>query len=196
MAHLSFSQLNEYLDETLEASTRENVQDHLQSCPECQARLNEIQGIFRLLGELPESELEHDLRPTLMLQLGKKPTLPMHPIFAVQAGAALGTVLWLVIAASSLIRIPAIRFPYPGFQFPNLDPVSLGLAFQRSLPNALTNLPPPRLILPDSLMSFARLPELGTQPSLSHLALLIVSTLILGLIGNALLMDQTSRIRK
>jgi Putative zinc-finger len=196
MHHLSASQLNEYLDNTLEATTREAVAEHLTSCTECRARLEEIRSIFGLLAELPESPLQHDLRSRILPRLRQKHSPSLNPFFAAQLGAALGTVLWLVVATSTLIQIPIVRLGFPEFQFPNADLLTLRLVSQAYFPSLLPNLIGSQFVIPDLSSILPHLPGLEGQLSVPHLALLIAGTLFVGLIGNAFLLSRSPQERK
>lgn len=76
MRHLDESALNEYLDEALDQPARRAVEAHLDVCPDCHARLDDLRMVFyslRLLGEKP---LAHDLAPGIIGRL-PGPTLPL-----------------------------------------------------------------------------------------------------------------------
>jgi hypothetical protein len=191
MHHISSSQLNEYLDNALEAPTREAVGEHLTSCTECRARVEEIKGIFDLLAELPESPLQHDLRSRILPRLPQKQSPSLNPFFAAQLGAALGTLVWLLVATSTLIQIPIIRLGFPEFQFPNVDLLALRLASQAYFPSLLPDLIGPRFVIPDPSSILPHLPSLDGQLSVADLALLIAGTLFVGLIGNAFLLSRS-----
>ncbi len=60
MNHLSDFQLNEYLDHILDESTRCALELHLEACPDCSARLQELQLVSVHLANLHEAQLSHD----------------------------------------------------------------------------------------------------------------------------------------
>lgn len=53
--------LNEYLDDSLSAMERDNLQRHLSVCAACARRLDALQCVFDVLAALPEKNLERDL---------------------------------------------------------------------------------------------------------------------------------------
>ncbi len=91
MNHLTESTLNEYLDEALDQSARRAVEAHLDACPRCRARLDDLRLVFYSLSLLSEKPLAHDLTPRILDRL-PGPTLPLgwKLALAIQAGVAMG----------------------------------------------------------------------------------------------------------
>jgi hypothetical protein len=192
MHHISSSQLNEYLDDTLDGTTRQAIEEHLTACRECRARLDEIKSVFGLLAELPELPLRHDLRSRILPRMRRSRSPSLNPFFAAQLGAVLGTMVWLVIATSTLIQIPSLRLGFPEFQIPNLDLLTPRLAFQSYFPNLIA----PQFSMPDPSSLLTHLPGLENQLSIPLLGLMITGTLFLGVIGNAFLLSRSPQERK
>jgi anti-sigma factor RsiW len=65
--------LNEYLDRegvyTTPGFPRQELDEHLQSCPECRSRAVELRALSRMLAEIPEEPLHHDLRVGVLNRL-------------------------------------------------------------------------------------------------------------------------------
>lgn len=57
--HLTYEQLNEYLDN--ESGERARIETHLSACDECTARLTALQNLFAEIEVLPEVALSRDL---------------------------------------------------------------------------------------------------------------------------------------
>lgn len=66
MTHLTDDQLNEYLDN----STLENSSiRHLDTCKDCQFRLEELRSVFTAIESLPEIAMPRDLTTSIMVKL-------------------------------------------------------------------------------------------------------------------------------
>jgi hypothetical protein len=91
MRHLDESLLNEYLDEVLDQSARHKTEAHLDICPDCQARLNDLRVVFYGLGLLTEKPLDHDLTPVILSRLPESRLSPGWRVaLAIQAGLSMG----------------------------------------------------------------------------------------------------------
>ena len=189
MNHLTDSQLNEYLDGTLDALTKRHCDKHLADCASCRARLAELQSLFAELSALPEARLPHDLTAPVLAGL-RKPPRRWTPAFAAQLGAALGVFIWLATQLARLIpsisafrhqglTIPTFQPSIPDFEIP--DPHSLLTIFY-----SLFSLPAfhPSSFLPH--LSPIHLPTF--QLSSLNLAFISVSVSVLWIIGNAALL--------
>jgi hypothetical protein len=189
MNHLTDSQLNEYLDNALDAAPRRGVQAHLQSCDDCRARLEEIQLVFDSLADLPEARLARDLSSSVLMQLPKRQTRVWTWAFAAQLGAALGALLWLSMemAQSAPPLFSALRLP----QFALPGPVSVISGFQLPAPDSLFIIPGLRFPIP----AF-RLPVLDLQLSTFNLVFLVTASLALWVIGNTTLLRDRMETRK
>ena len=69
MNHLSYAQLNEYLDQALSPAARLWADEHLQSCHACRDRLEQAEFVFDALAGLADARLSHDLAPAVMAKL-------------------------------------------------------------------------------------------------------------------------------
>lgn len=76
--HLDELTIYEYLDGELDAAASQSVSSHLAICPDCQAQLARLQGLFATLDSLPELPLTVDLTPRVLAALRPqaKPFLP------------------------------------------------------------------------------------------------------------------------
>ena len=114
MNHLDDFTLNEYLDEALDESSRQDVETHLASCPDCRIRLEDLQAVFAELEALPETTLAHNLTLSVLARLPQ--TMPARAVvwtraFAAQLGVALGAFIWLAMQVVNFVRIPQISMP-------------------------------------------------------------------------------------
>jgi anti-sigma factor RsiW len=172
MKHLTEMQLQEYLDRTLPASARRLAGAHLLSCDLCAGRLEELKLVFAGLASLPEARLSRDLAAALLPRLPQTEPRMWTPVFAAQAGAALGGVIWLAGEAAKTIQ--KIEFAS----------ILLFLSRLEALPRLKLNLPDFAFILPAiHLFDFGR-----AEVSTFNVALLAVSALALWLAGNAALL--------
>jgi len=114
MTHLTDDQLNEYLDN----STLENSSiRHLDTCKDCQFRLEELRSVFTALESLTELQPPRDLTSTIMAKLSpvwggmaSRPTKTWTWLSAAQAIGAFAILAWL---ASSFTLPPEIATYQP-----------------------------------------------------------------------------------
>jgi anti-sigma factor RsiW len=96
--HIDEFVLNEYLDETLSDNERDVVAQHLAVCPDCQARLAELQRVFTALANVAEVELTTDLAPRVLadMPLQEQPRRWLRLMVGMQAVTAVIflTILW------------------------------------------------------------------------------------------------------
>ena len=171
MNHLTDEQLNEYLDNVLEPAARTDAHRHIESCPGCQARLDEIQAVTAMLAGLPEIPLTHDLSKNVLLRLPQKSGRIWTRALAAELGGALGMLLWLSaemskpVAALLLtlalpkISLPAIHFPEYALKLPSFNVPTAIPRLQVTLPPLplpVLNLPAfdPRLVVPVAILVF------------------------------------------
>ena len=175
--HLTDNQLNEILDAS--PVTSSPVTHHLEDCPDCRARLEDLRVIFLALESLPEVKLPRDLTAAILAQI--KPAwggMAFRPttwkwIFAAQTFGALAIAAWL----SSSFELPASFLTY---QPPTLDSLLASLfAFLSSFSFEL-----PTFDVHLSTFNF--------QLSTFNLTLLIVSAAALWVVGNGLLLRGTT----
>ncbi len=180
MKHLTESQLNEYLDNTLETSARREMDLHLQECAECRARLNKLQSIFTALAGLPEARLARDLSSSVLSRLPEKQPRIWTPFFAAQVGAAIGMFIWLSTQIMNFIPTDLSALRFPQFSIPTFPLFTLYSLF--------SILHPPLSIPTFNLPTF--------QLSTSNLVFIIVSVSALWVIGNATLLRNRREVRK
>ncbi len=75
--HIDEFVLNEYLDGMLEAAEETAVRHHLASCPDCRARLTELQNLFSTLEEVAEMPLQIDLSQRIMAEIEPTSAIPL-----------------------------------------------------------------------------------------------------------------------
>ena len=67
--HPDENQLNEFLDGYLDESAMADLEMHLETCPDCTARLGELQTVFFALAELPDVDLDQDFSKAVISEL-------------------------------------------------------------------------------------------------------------------------------
>ncbi len=72
MKHLTEDQLNEYLDNAVEAPVQARMALHLSGCADCRARLVSLQTVFQALAALPEETPGRDLTPSVLQALPRQ----------------------------------------------------------------------------------------------------------------------------
>lgn len=125
MKHLTEDQLNEYLDNAVEAPVQARMALHLSGCADCRARLVSLQTVFQALAALPEETPGRDLTPSVLRALPRSFSgLAWRLAFAVQAGLSLGLLLlfapvvtsrltWIVHGLAGQIDAPEVKLPIP-----------------------------------------------------------------------------------
>ncbi len=206
MNHLSDSQLNEYLDHTLDASTRRVVESHVEICSDCRARLEELQMVFSDLRDLHEAKLLHDLTSSVMTSLPQKQPRTWTSLFAAQLGAALGMLIWLSVQAAKWVVPSLAEFPFPILHFPLSTPrFALPVSHFQLLTShfPLPNLHSPFSILhpPSSILYFPSSIfdlQLSKFPTLQPFDTILVTVIVfvLWLVGNFSLLRNRSGVQK
>jgi hypothetical protein len=195
MNHLDDYTLNEYLDRALDESARAEVEAHLDTCAACNAKLDELRKLFAELGDLPEVNFEGDLAPAIFERLPRHE--PIRPwvwtrSLAAQLGVVVGFVFWLGMQVTSFVRVPqfawpkvstvelrslfmhllTIQFSIPKFRFPDFS-------YQISTLNIqMPSFTPPALF------------KASFQVSTVHIVVLAISTIILWVVGNVILLKS------
>jgi hypothetical protein len=185
MNHLDDFMLNEYLDHALDKSRRVEVDAHLHACAACHARLEEFQTFFAELKYLPEAHLEHDLTPAVLARLPRKaPIISWRwtRAFAAQLGVAVGFMFWLVMQAIPYINIPQLALPrFPRFDFEIL--AARLLSFHFPMPKFQLS------VLNVQIPTFSlQLPSIDMQISTNHLTVMVISTILLWVVGDVILL--------
>ena len=172
---------------------------HLSSCVECRARLEELKGLYSNLAELHEVELSGDLTSSVLAHLPRVRSNLWTRAFAAQLGAALGLALFIAVEIAKSLRIPPlpasqISLPEFGFAIPN---------FPSTIPESL--FPIFRSLFSISRFSFPtfsaplyipQLPAFRIPLSSFQTSIIVIFTLLLGFIGNAILLCERSEVRK
>jgi len=188
MEHLTEEQLNEYLDNSLDAPELARMGAHLSDCPDCRARLASLQTVFQALAALPEETPSHELTSSVLKALPNGSSgLGWRLAFAMQAGLSIGfLLLFFPFLASRIagilpgltaqLAVPEVKFPNPtGFHF---SPPVVPLPF------------------PSHPFSLA-LPVTITHANFSNWLLLGIAAALLFIVGNfSLIFHNTSRTRK
>jgi hypothetical protein len=180
--HIGHEALYDYLDRSLDARAMADVERHVRGCPECATRLHEARALFGRLAEMETPSLQADLAPQVIssLMAARRSTvrwrwvLAGQTIAAVSALAVLGAHLedWIMQA----LRDPALQaVRQSGTQL--LAEVSVWITpFLDLIPSLPTRLAPMRLPLPQ------------LDGPAAGWGLLAGSAVLLGLMGNALLL--------
>lgn len=80
--HFYVSRLRAYLDEALTATETERVRDHLAGCPACQAKLEAMSEVTRLVRSVPaEVEPPPHFGPDLQVRLARLRSKQAHPLY-------------------------------------------------------------------------------------------------------------------
>ncbi len=94
MKHPTEAQLNEYLDNVLEATAQSHISVHLTICADCRGRLASLETVFQALAALPEEKLGRDLTPAVLHALpGSFFGLIGRLALTIQVGVSLGVLL-------------------------------------------------------------------------------------------------------
>ncbi len=197
MNHLTDSQLNEYLDDTLDETTKIKFDSHLQTCEDCSARLCELKFLFTSLESLPEVKLRRDLSPAILARLPQKQPRLWTPFFAAQLGAALGLFFWLSVQVTNFITPIISTSRFPPFTMPNFQYAISNFQFPNfhSLFTIFISL----FSIPKFQLPTFNLPTF--QPSILNLStfdliFISASVFLLWLVGNLSLLRNRSGVQK
>ena len=199
MNHLTENQLNEYLDNLLDEQTRQSVEIHLSQCADCRNRVEALKQIFADLDNLPEIPLPRDLTPDILAKLPQEePVRVWTRAFAAQWGLVVGTLVWLGIQLIPLVGIPQFTLPkFPIINFEALFTRLLTIRFPTpdfQLALIKYQLPPVHFQLP--ALTPLTVFNLGFQPSTALIATLAISALLLGVVGNIILLRSGQETQK
>ena len=174
--HLTDEHLNEYLDSGAAVSSAAH---HLDSCPACRARLEELRAVFTALESLPDLQLSRDLAPSILARLPAswgglafRPAAAQKWIITAQALGALAIAAWL----SSSLELPAAILAY---QPPTLDSI---LASFFALLSSF-----------DVQLSTFNLPTAVIDLQSSTVLMLAAAAILLGVVGNGILLRASPR---
>ena len=192
MNHLSDFQLNEYLDNILDESTRRALESHVETCPDCRARLEEVRLVSIDLENLHEVKLSHDLTPSVMVHLPQGKPRTWTLFFTAQLGAALGALLFIIFELAQAVHLPPAStfrsfIPEFGFEISRFQQSSLYPLFATINPSSFFTYSPFR---------FPQLPTFQFPFSNFQISVIVLFTLLLWLIGNAILLHERSEVQK
>lgn len=199
MNHLDDAALNLYLDSALAPSEVADMNTHLAACPECAARLGQLRALFASLDSLPRESapLERDLSASVVAAIRKG---------ALQKPAAQPTLappIRLALAAQAALAIIALAaaMPFAAQALPTETASQLAVEVSTELIGIAAGLSTQLAALTDSVQRFASetLAALTTQPPdlpVFSLALCLAAAGVLWLVGNGVLLRQTSRIER
>jgi hypothetical protein len=165
MKHITETQLNEYLDNTLDKRLSQEVETHLSICGDCCRALDELRNLAAVLITLPDEPLCRDLTPSVLAKLPQPRTrLVWKLLLAAQAGIAIGMVILLL---SNLLAWFQPQ-EWLALVFSQLASLELPLSY-------------PQINIP-------QLPAFNFQTSSTNIVFLAVSALLLWGVGNAILL--------
>ncbi len=180
--HLGDEAIYDYLDRSLGGQARIEAERHVQSCPECALRLREAQALFAQIASMTAPRLATDLAPGVVasLQAARKASVRWRWVLAGQAAAA--------IAALAALGAYLQRWVDPVLHDPAF--VAVRQAGALLLADVSGWLAPFLDLVPSSPMRMAplRLSLPHLQGPVSGWAALAGTALLLGLLGNALLL--------
>lgn len=176
--HLTDDQLNEYLDN--EIADHAQIELHLSSCHECQARLAALRNLFTEIESLPDLTLSRDLATHFKRQSSPSYQLPRWLTLTATFQAALA-VIALVIASPLVMQLIT---PYvSSVQIPSFADVLVQLQSQR--------------IAWLDLFSGLQIPSVPEIPVVELSSMVVVLTLIgvstLWIVGNGLLLRNSNK---
>ena len=122
--HLTETQINDYVDETLEPGEQASVTEHVHACAECRAEVAALQTMLQKVGALPTSIAPaRDLRPNMWAQTDRKSL--WHWRYPLAAAAivliAVSSLLTLVLSRNETVQTPTAIVTTPN----TVDLVSL-----------------------------------------------------------------------
>jgi hypothetical protein len=184
--HLTETQLNEYLDQMLDESSRQQLDAHLAMCDQCRAKLNELEMLFSTLADLPDIPLTRDLAPGVLASLPKvtqTPTLWRQPAFIIQS---LLTIILLAVSMPILrtlgqgVSAWGSEIVLPTMDFPSLSEIVAQLL------TFFTWKPQFTFVMPEISLTMPSLPALPTIPfdPDANVLILLISAGILWVVGN------------
>ena len=192
MNHITDVQLNEYLDNILDQPTRLALESHLFTCPNCRARFEELQLVSVNLANLHEVRLSYDLTASVMTHLPPEQPRTWRLFFAAQLGASLGALLFIIFELAQAVRIPTnstFQSLIPEIQF-------LIQNFQLSTLYSSFTIIHPFSLLPSSPSHLPQLPTFQVPLSNFQTSVIVLFTLLLWLVGNAILLRERSEVQK
>lgn len=197
MKHLDDFLLNQYLDLELSAEELSRVEIHLNECPPCSARLEELQSISSVLKAYQEEPLPQDLTPLILRRLPERRSQAAFRLLLVaQAGISVGLIVLVLTTLDQSRnfskRIEGFLSNGPVFILP-ANPIPWPAATQ-----AMKWLWDGFLSLPGSLARLNHLINLGILFPVRGLDLLLIGLVVsvLWILGNTALLSRHTEVRK
>jgi anti-sigma factor RsiW len=180
--HIGHEALYDYLDRSLDAQATAEVELHVRGCPECATRLREARALFGRLADLETPALQVDLAPQVLLSLvtARRSAVRWRWVLAGQAIVAVCTLVVLGAHVEDWI-MQALRDP--ALQAVRQSGIQLLAEFSVWITPILDLIPS----LPTRLAPM-RLPLPQLDGPAAGWGLLACSAVVLGLMGNALLL--------
>jgi hypothetical protein len=130
--HLTETQINDFVDDTLDAGERDVVSEHVRACAECRAEVEALQTMLQKVGGLPLSIAPaRDLRPQVWAQADRKTLWHWRYPLAAAAIAliAISSIMTLLISRDQNEELPTAAAPAPN----SVDLVSLERQYSTEL---------------------------------------------------------------
>jgi len=111
-AHPEEVMLHVFLDRALDAEEQAAIDVHLAGCPLCAARLAELQALFALLEDLPDTPLQRPLDGDVLASIRRRAAVPRAYRVAIAVQLALGALVlvlarhWVIDALTGLTSMP------------------------------------------------------------------------------------------
>lgn len=200
MNHLSESLLNQYLDLALGAAELRRIEVHLNECPDCSAKLEELRSMNSALMAYQEDPLPRDLTPLILGRLPERQSQAVFRLLLVaQAGVSVGLAFLLLInfhqTGSFQSLVDRLITPWPvliikanPLPWPTWSAVIQG---QTGWTDRL-------LSMPEGIASLNRSMNLGILLPARGLDLLLTGLVIsvLWILGNTALLTRRKEVRK
>lgn len=147
--HTREEQLNDYVDDLLSASARQELEEHMEVCVACREEVEALRSLREQAASLPRDlEPDRDLWPEIETRLA--PTRVMRVEFAARGplawlGLRTAWAQWATIAAAAMLLIVAssvITAYFTGALGPAGDPFAGGAGLAQPVSTILTELEP------------------------------------------------------
>ena len=130
--HLTDAQINDLVDETVEAGELPALLEHVRFCAQCRAEVEALRAMLAQVGTLPLSiQPARDLRPQMWAQADRKTLWNWRYPLAAAAVLliALTSIVTLTISRKEDVRVTNTTFEAPS----SVDVVSLDAEYQREV---------------------------------------------------------------
>lgn len=197
MKHLSEPLLNKYLDRTSSAEELRRIEIHLDECPICSARLEELYSLSAALKAYQDEPLDQDLTPSILQRLPEQRSpVVFRILLAAQVGVSVG-----------LVALLRSTFDHLGSYQNRIDwsfvrgPVFMLQANPLPWPTwlaAIQGLTDRFLSLPGGFMRWITLLNVGIPVTIPGLNLFLagLAVSVLWIIGNTVVLARRRELRK